>query len=59
VEATEQQLEAVRCVACHAVYEHGPASLENEESTVCPECGDPAWLAVRVPVPQTGPVGPA
>jgi rRNA maturation endonuclease Nob1 len=59
VETTELGGEAVRCAGCHAVYEHSPAVLQNEENTVCPECGDAAWLAVSVPVPKSGAASPA
>jgi rRNA maturation endonuclease Nob1 len=53
VETLEYRGDAVRCVACHTVYEHAPPAPENEENGVCPTCGDAGWLALTIPVEKT------
>jgi DNA-directed RNA polymerase subunit RPC12/RpoP len=44
---------AVRCAACHEVYEPVATSPTASRETSCPRCGHEAWLAVRVPVDET------
>jgi rRNA maturation endonuclease Nob1 len=55
VEGLLEHPEDVRCAACHQVYEQGSVA-DGEPASSCPHCGDPAWLAVEVPVEKSAPI---
>ena len=54
-ETPNESREAVRCLACHAVYEL-PTELHSNAAPACPDCGASEWLAVTIPIPQTDPL---
>jgi hypothetical protein len=44
----------VRCSACHAVYEQ-PRGLSGEDDRAgCPACDETVWIALEIPMPETG-----
>jgi rRNA maturation endonuclease Nob1 len=53
LESPSSQVEPVRCVHCHAVYEKAAEPLADAASETCPVCGGAAWIAAEIPLPES------
>ena len=58
VQTDSERADVVRCLTCHTLYEQDSAPAQDNRRG-CPECGSFGWLALRVPIEQSGrPVRP-
>jgi len=44
----------IRCRSCHTVYAENDGAKGEDGRVGCPECGEPVWIAVDIPVQETG-----
>jgi ribosomal protein S27E len=44
----------IRCRSCHTVYAEAEGGKDDEGRVGCPECGERVWIAVDIPVQETG-----
>jgi hypothetical protein len=44
----------IRCSSCHTVYAETDGAKDEAGRVGCPACGEPVWIAVDIPVPETG-----
>jgi rubredoxin len=49
----------MRCRACHTVYAETDGAKGDDGRVGCPQCGEPVWIAVDIPVQDTGDPGAA
>jgi hypothetical protein len=44
----------IRCRSCHTVYAETDSAKDDAGGVGCPECGEPVWIAVDIPVAEPG-----
>jgi ribosomal protein S27E len=44
----------IRCRSCHTVYAESDGGKDDVGRVGCPECGETVWIAVDIPIHETG-----